>query len=114
MKQTTTEVINKLTIEYNELAGRIGSLERFMTSADFQQVGLNQHSLLLEQIDIMEMYKKTLLKRLLDLRSQEDREKIRTGLEKVMPCAPAEEESRAPMCKCVKIESEDLNGTPTD
>lgn len=86
MKQTTTEVINKLAIEYNELAGRIGSLERFMISADFQQVELKQHSLLLEQLDIMEMYKKTLLKRLLNLRGQEKREKETT-------CAPAEEQS---------------------
>ncbi len=107
MKQTTQEVINKLTIEYNELAGRIGSLERFLISPDYQEVTQIQKSLLTEQHSIMEFYKRTLLKRLLDLGVQEKREKE-------MPCAPQKEAARAPMCKCVKVESEAENGTPAD
>jgi len=93
MKQTTTEVINKLTIEYNELAGRIGSLERFVISKDYQEVTQTQKQLLLDQHSIMEMYKKTLLKRLLNLRNQEYQANAK--------CCPEEE-------------SEDLDGTPAD
>ena len=84
MKQTTTEVINKLEIEYNELAGRIGSLERFLISEDYQEVTQIQKSLLTEQHSEMEFYKRTLMKRLVDLRNQEKQEKA-------MTCAPAEE-----------------------
>lgn len=104
MKQTTTEVITKLTIEYNDLAGRIGSLERFLICEDFPKTSSSQRVLLAQQRTAMEQYKEILLKRLVDLRKQE----------KAMACAPAEEEPRAPMCKCVKVESEDLDGTPAD
>ena len=84
MKQTTTEVINRLTIEYNELAGRIGSLERFLICEDSQKVSISQRVLLAQQRTAMEEYKEILLKRLVDLRYQEKREKA-------MICAPAEE-----------------------
>lgn len=96
MKQTTTEVINKLTIEYNELAGRIGSLERFLISEDYQEVTQIQKSMLTEQHSEMEFYKRTLMKRLVDLRSQEKREKA-------MTCDPTEE---------ARPEAE--SGTPAD
>ena len=97
MKQTTTEVITRLTIEYNDLAGRIGSLERFLISEDYQEVTQIQKSLLTEQHSEMEFYKRTLMKRLVDLRNQEKREKA-------MTCAPAEDTTRP----------EDESGTPAD
>ena len=53
MKQTITEVINRLTIEYNELAGRIGALERFMICEGFQKVTNRQKILLARQRDAM-------------------------------------------------------------
>lgn len=96
MKQTTTEVINKLIIEYTDLTGRIGSLECFLISEDYQKVTQTQRSLLTEQHSIMEMYKRTLMKRLVDLRNQEKQEKA-------MTCAPAEEAT-----------PEAENGTPAD
>ena len=92
MKQTTKEVITKLTIEYNDLAGRIGSLERFMICEDFQKVTDKQKTLLARQRDAMEEYKEILVSRLIELRNQEDREKIQDGLKKAMTRAPAEEE----------------------
>lgn len=92
MKQTTTEVINKLSIEYNELAGRIGSLERFMICEDFQKVTDKQKTLLARQRDAMEEYKEILVSRLIELRNQEDREKIQDGLKKAMTRASAEED----------------------
>lgn len=97
MKQTTTEVITKLTIEYNDLAGRIGSLERFLICEDFQKVSSSQRVLLAQQRTAMEQYKEILLKRLVDLRNQEKREKE-------MTCAPAEDTTRP----------EDESGTPAD
>lgn len=78
MKQTTTEVINNLTIEYNDLAGRIGSLERFLISEDFQKTESSQRVLLAQQRTAMEQYKEILLKRLVDLRNQEKQEKEMT------------------------------------
>lgn len=84
MKQTTQEVINKLTIEYNDLAGRIGSLERFMICEDFQKVTGKQKVLLARQRDAMKEYKEILVSRLIDLRYQEE-------LEKPITCASAEE-----------------------
>lgn len=75
MKQTTQEVITKLTIEYNDLAGRIGSLERFLICEDFQKTASSQKVLLVQQRTVMEQYKEILLKRLVDLRNQEKREK---------------------------------------
>ena len=102
MKQTTTEVIAKLTIEYNDLAGRIGSLERFLICEDFSKTSSSQRVLLAQQRTTMEEYKEILLKRLVDLRNQEKRE----ALEK--------KELRAQMCKCAKIEPEDESGTPAD
>lgn len=107
MKQTITEVINKLTIEYNELAGRIGALERFMICEGFQKVTNKQKILLARQRVAMKEYKEILVSRLIELRNQEDREKA-------MTCALAEEEPRAPMCKCVKVEPENLDGTQTN
>jgi hypothetical protein len=85
MKQTTTEVITRLTIEYNDLAGRIGSLERFLICEDFQKVSSSQRVLLAQQRTAMEQYKEILLKRLVDLRNQENQEKAMTC------CTPAEE-----------------------
>ena len=96
MKQTTTEVITRLTIEYNDLAGRIGSLERFLICEDFQKVSSSQRVLLAQQRTAMEQYKEILLKRLVDLRNQENQEKA-------MTCAPAEE---------TRPEAE--SGTPAD
>ena len=96
MKQTTTEVINKLTIEYTDLAVRIGSLELFLISEDFQKTSSSQRVLLAQQRTAMEEYKEILLKRLVDLRNQEKREKA-------MTCAPAEEAT-----------PEAESGTPTD
>ncbi len=96
MKQITTKVINKLIIEYTDLAGRLGSLERFLISEDFQKTSSSQRVLLAQQRTAMEEYKEILLKRLVDLRNQEKREKA-------MTCAPAEE--AAP---------EDESGTPAD
>ena len=87
MKQTITEVIQKLEIEYKELAGRIGSLERFMICEDYQKVTDFQRVLLDHQREAMEEYKEILLKRLIDLRLQEKHKKEKTT------CAPAEEES---------------------
>ena len=78
MKQTTTEVITKLTIEYNDLAGRIGSLERFLICEDFPKTSSSQRLLLAQQRTAMEQYKEILLKRLVDLRNQEKREKEMT------------------------------------
>ena len=97
MKQTTTEVITRLTIEYNDLAGRIGSLERFLICEDFQKVSSSQRVLLAQQRTAMEQYKEILLKRLVDLRNQEKQEKE-------MTCDPAEE--------AVRPEAE--SGTPAD
>ncbi len=74
MKQTTQEVITRLTIEYNDLAGRIGSLERFLICEDYQKVTSNQRVLLAQQRTAMEQYKEILLKRLVDLRCQEHQE----------------------------------------
>lgn len=71
MKQTTQEVITKLTIEYNDLAGRIGSLERFLICEDFPKTSSSQRLLLAQQRTVMEQYKEILLKRLVDLRNQE-------------------------------------------
>ena len=87
MKQTTQEVIKKLTIEYNDLAGRIGALERFLICEDFQKTASSQRVLLAQQRTAMEQYKEILLKRLVDLRNQETREKE-------MTCEPAEEAER--------------------
>lgn len=84
MKQTTQEVITKLTIEYNELANRIGLLELFLISEDFPKTSSSQRVLLAQQRTAMEEYKEILLKRLVDLRNQEKREKA-------MTCDPAEE-----------------------
>lgn len=102
MKQTTQEVITKLTIEYNDLAGRIGSLERFLICEDFQKTAISQKVLLAQQRTAMEQYKEILLKRLVDLRNQEKLEALE------------EKEPRVQMCKCVKVDSEAENGTPTD
>ena len=96
MKQTTTEVITRLTIEYSNLAGRIGSLESFLICEDFQKVSSSQRVLLTQQRTAMEQYKEILLKRLVDLRNQEKREKA-------MTCDPTEE---------ARPEAE--SGTPAD
>lgn len=88
MKQTTTEVIQKLEIEYNELAGRIGSLERFLICEDYQKVTGIQKVLLEQQREAMKEYKEILLRRLVELRLQEKREKEMTT------CAPAEDVAR--------------------
>lgn len=74
MKQTTQELITKLTIEYNDLAGRIGSLERFLISKDYQEISSQQKILLAQQHTAMEKYKEILLKRLVYLRCQEHQE----------------------------------------
>ena len=97
MKQTTKEILYRLTIEYDELADRIRSLERFLISEGFQQEMSSQRVLLAQQRTAMEEYKEILLKRLVDLRHQEKREKE-------MTCAPAEDVTRP----------EDENGTPAD
>jgi hypothetical protein len=97
MKQTTTEVITRLSIEYNDLAGRIGSLERFLICEDLQKVASSQRVLLAQQRTAMEQYKEILLKRLVDLRNQEKREKE-------MTCDPTEE----------AVRPEDESGTPAD
>ena len=97
MKQTTTEVINRLTNEYSNLVGRIGALERFLICEDFQKVSSSQRVLLAQQRTAMEQYKEILLKRLVDLRNQEKQEKA-------MTCAPAEEAARP----------EAESGTPAD
>ncbi len=78
MKQTTQEVINRMEIEFNELAGRIGSLERFLISKDYPEVTSNQKALLAQQHTAMEQYKEILLKRLVDLRYQAKREELMT------------------------------------
>ena len=78
MKQTTQEVINRMEIEFNELAGRIGSLERFLISKDYPEVTSNQKTLLAQQRTAMEQYKEILLKRLVDLRYQAKREELMT------------------------------------
>ena len=97
MKLTTKEVLDRLTIEYDELADRIRSLERFLISKDYQEVTGRQKILLAEQHDFMDHYKETLMKRLVDLRKQEKEEKE-------MTCAPAEKETRP----------EAESGTPAD
>lgn len=76
MKQTTTEVINRLTNEYSDLTVRIGALERFLICEDFQKVSSSQSVLLAQQRTVMEQYKEILLKRLVDLRNQEKRESL--------------------------------------
>lgn len=78
MEHRTTEVINKLTIEYSDLAGQIGALERFLICKDFQKVSSSQRVLLAQQKTVMEQYKEILLKRLVDLRNQEKCEKEMT------------------------------------
>lgn len=75
MKQTTKEVIDKLSDEYNALVGRIGSLERFMICKDYQKVTEKQKDLLARQRAAMEDYKEILVRRLIDLREQEQCEK---------------------------------------
>ena len=102
MKQTTQEVITKLTIEYNDLAGRIGARERFLICEDFQKVSSSQRVLLAQQRTAMEQYKEILLKRLVDFRNQETREAL------------MEKELRATMCKYARVEPEAENGTPAD
>jgi hypothetical protein len=93
MKQTTDEVIHRMEIELNELTGRIGSLERFLISKDYQEVTIKQKVLLAQQHTTMEQYKEILLKRLVDLRRQE--------YQAVEKCCPEEE-------------SEAESGTPAD
>lgn len=97
MKQTTTEVINKLIIEFTDLTGRVGSLERFLISEDFQKVTSNQRVMLAKQLECMRHYREILIDRLVDLRNQEKREKE-------MTCDPTEE--------AVRPEAE--SGTPAD
>ena len=97
MKQTTKEVIHRMEIEFNDLTGRICSLERFLISKDFQEVTTSQKLLLVQQHTTMEQYKEILLKRLVDLRNQEKQEKE-------MTCDPAEEAARP----------EAESGTPAD
>ena len=67
-----------MEIEFNELAGRIGSLERFLISKDYPEVTSNQKALLAQQHTAMEQYKEILLKRLVDLRYQAKREELMT------------------------------------
>ena len=104
MKQTTKEVIHRMEIEFNDLTGRICSLERFLISKDFQEVTPSQKLLLAQQHTTMEQYKEILLKRLVDLRNQEKKEEE-------MSCeVPAKSEN---------IDSRenipgDINGTPAD
>lgn len=74
MKQTTDEVIHRMEIELNELTGRIGSLERFLISKDYQETSGQQKVFLAQQHTAMERYKEILLKRLVDLRCQEHQE----------------------------------------
>lgn len=74
MKQTTDEVIQRMEIELNELTGRIGSLERFLISKDYQEISGQQKILLAQQHTAMEKYKEILLKRLVYLRCQEHQE----------------------------------------
>ena len=91
--KSTEETINNLTDELANLSAKIGSLESFVVSKDYQEVTQTQQRLLLDQHSIMEMYKKTLLKRLLNLRNQE--------YQATAKCCPEEE-------------SEAESGTPTD
>lgn len=93
--KNTVEVINNLTDELANLSAKIGSLESFLVSKDFQEVTSNQRALLAEQHTNMKSYKETLLKRLIDLRYQEKRESLE------------DLERRATM-------QEPANGTPTD
>ena len=118
MKQTTNEVIDKLTIEYNELAGRIGSLERFLICEDFQKVSSSQRVLLAQQRTAMEQYKEILLKRLVDLRNQEKREKEMTKApeeanrdDRIEPHVLSAMEYEAHR---LKTRPEDESGTPAD
>ena len=99
MKQTTEEVIKRVTDELLELTDRLISLERFLVSKDYQKVSIRQKVLLVQQRTAMEQYKEILLKRLVDLRNQEEREKYMD-----MPRAPAEEAPRP----------EDESGTPAN
>lgn len=99
MKLTTKEVLDRLTIEYDELADQIRSLERFLICEDFQKVTDKQKDLLKRQRASMEEYKEIIIMRLVDLRNQEKQEKAMTC------CAPAEEDDE---------QSEGLDGTPAD
>ena len=93
--KNTEEVINNLTDELANLSAKIGSLESFLVSKDYQELTCTQKGLLVEQHTDMKAYKETLLKRLVDLRYQEKREALE------------DMERRATM-------QEPANGTPAD
>lgn len=101
MKQTTDEVIHRMEIELNELTGRIGSLERFLISKDYQETSGQQKVFLAQQHTAMERYKEILLKRLVDLRCQEHLEE-------------AAVREYAAQHKIPKQAPEDESGTPAD
>lgn len=72
--KNTVEVINNLTDELANLSAKIGSLESFLVSKDYQEISGKQKILLAQQRTAMEQYKEILLKRLVDLRCQEHQE----------------------------------------
>ena len=72
--KNTVEVINNLTDELANLSAKIGSLESFLVSKDYQEISDKQKILLAQQRTAMEQYKEILLKRLVDLRCQEHQE----------------------------------------
>ena len=90
MKQTTNQVITRMTSELNDLTCRINSLERFLITEDFTEVSAKQKVLLAQQHTVMEQYKEILLKRLVDLRNQEKREEAEETKRKATMCAPEE------------------------
>lgn len=99
--KNTVEVINNLTDELANLSAKIGSLESFLVSKDYQEISGKQKILLAQQRTAMEQYKEILLKRLVDLRCQEHQEeeavKEYTAQHKIPKQAPEAE-----------------SGTPTD
>lgn len=77
MRQTTSQVIEKLNNEFDGLRTKITALETFMVCKDFLEIPGNQRLLLAEQGEAMNNYKDILMKRLLLLREQkkcEDKE----------------------------------------
>ena len=90
--KNTVEVINNLTDELANLSAKIGSLESFLVSKDYQELTCTQKGLLEEQHTAMKKYKETLLKRLVDLRYQEKREKE-------MTCEPTPEVINCASCR---------------
>lgn len=70
MKQTTEEAIRKIEIELNELTGKICSMERFFITQDYQSISGTQKELLKKQHHYMELYKETLIERVILLRKE--------------------------------------------